>query len=81
MQIPKGEIITLKVYQKSKTKHQSKALSLAIASNAENSDDELYEEDEEKLTFLTKRVQQLLRSRKRAKKEFLQKKLPIRRKF
>lgn len=70
MQIPKGEIITLKVYQKSKTKHQSKALSLAIASNAENSDDELYEEDEEKLTFLTKRVQKLLRSRKGPRRNF-----------
>lgn len=42
--------------QKTKAKHQSKALNSITTSDAENSDDEFYEEDEEELAFFTKRV-------------------------
>lgn len=64
LQLPKGKVIVLKASQKNKTKQLSKALSSATNSKAENSDGELSEEDEEELTFLTKRVQRLLRKRK-----------------
>ena len=69
IKLPKGKIIALKVSQKTKTKHQSKALNLVVASDAENNDDELSKEDEE-LAFLTQREQRLLRRRKRPRRNF-----------
>jgi len=70
MQIPKGEIIALKAYQKTKTKHQCKALSSIVVFDVENNYDEFSEEDEEELSFLTKRVQRFLRRRKGPRRNF-----------
>ena len=54
IQLHKGKITTLKASQKTKTKHQSKELNTIVAFKAQNNDDELSEEDEEELAFLTK---------------------------
>ena len=56
-----------------KIKHQSKALNLVVAFDVVNNDDEISEEDEEELAFLTKRVKRLLIKRKGLRRNFSKK--------
>ena len=49
---------------KTKTRHHSEAPNSVAYSNVENIDNRFSEEDEEKLTFQTKRVNRLLRKRR-----------------
>lgn len=70
MRYNKGNAIALKVSQKTKTKHNSKALNSIVVSDVENSDDKSSEEDEEEQTFLIKRVQELQKRRKGPRRNF-----------
>ena len=81
IQLLKEKVIALKTSQKTKTRHQSKALNSVATSNVKNSDDEFSEEDEEKLAFLNKKFQRLLKMKKRVKKKFMKKRFSARRKL
>jgi len=60
LQPPKGKVIALKTSQIAKAKHHSKALYSETNYDAKNSDGGIFEEEEEELALLTKRVQSLL---------------------